>query len=158
MELKKRLMSEARSKGICLDGYREMKHDSLDGLINYYLMHVDWCVRRDFPVQRTLAQDFSDCEDKGVFIGRTFNGEVFDRLQTYVFHGCVGTISVAMDYDNAVIPMLYFANGCDITVKCEQKNKPVITVPLYIAEDCKVVGAKTDNCTFKRHTIKLIKP
>ena len=77
-------------------------------------------------------------------------------MQAYICHDCKGTIKVAMDYDNAVIPMLYFANGCRMRVECEQKNDPAINVPLYIAEDCKVTGAKTDNCVFKRKTIKLI--
>lgn len=156
-QLKETLMKDARRGGICADGYSEMRGYDRDGLIRYYLVNPDWCIERGFPSLELLRREFSDIEDKGVFVGKTFDGEVFDKLQAYVFHDCKGTIKVAMDYDNAVIPMLYFANGCNIRVECGQKNDPAINVPLYIAEGCKVVDAKTDNCNFKRKTIKLIK-
>lgn len=149
-------MEAARRGGICAEGYGQMRSYDRDGLIGYYLECPDWCMERGFPSLELLRREFSDIKDKGVFIGRTFDGESFDKLQTYIFHDCKGTIRVAMDYDNAVIPMLYFANGCNIRVECVQKNDPAINVPLYIAEDCKVVGAKTDNCVFKRKIIKLI--
>lgn len=149
-------MEAARRGGICAEGYGLMHGYDRDGLIDYYVQNPDWAIERGFPCIELLRREFSDIEDKGVFVGKTFDGEVFDKLQVYIFHDCKGTIKVAMDYENAVIPMLYFANGCNIRVECEQKNDPAINVPLYIAEDCKVVGAKTDNCNFKRKTIKLI--
>lgn len=158
IQLKETLMEDARRGGICAEGYGLMRGYDREGLIDYYLANPDWCIERSFPSLKLLHREFSDIEDKGVFVGRTFDGEVFDRLQAYIFHDCKGTIRVAMDYDNAVIPMLYFANGCKIRVECEQRNDPAINVPLYIAEDCKVTGAKTDNCNFKRKTIKLIEP
>lgn len=156
MQLKETLMDDARRGGICANGYSQMRSYDRDGLIGYYVQNPDWAIERGFPSLELLRREFSDIEDKGVFVGRTFDGETFDTLQTYIFHDCKGTIRVAMDYDNAVIPMLYFANGCKIRVECEQKNDPAINVPLYIAEDCKIVGAKTDNCVFRRKTIKLI--
>lgn len=154
--MKETLMEDARRGGICADGYGLMRGYDRDGLIGYYIANPDWAMERGFPSLELLRREFSDIENKGVFVGKTFDGEVFDKLQTYIFHDCKGTIKVAMDYENAVIPMLYFANGCNIRVECEQKNDPAIAVPLYIAEDSKVVGAKTDNCNFKRKTIKLI--
>lgn len=154
--MKETLMEDARRGGICAEGYGQMRGYDRDGLIDYYVQNPDWSIERGFPSIELLRREFSDIEEKGVFVSKTFDGEVFDKLQTYIFHDCKGTIRVAMDYDNAVIPMLYFANGCNIRVECEQKNSPAINVPLYIAEDCKVVGAKTDNCNFKRKTIKLI--
>lgn len=156
MQLKETLMEDARRGGICAEGYGLMRGYDREGLIGYYLANPDWSIERGFPSLELLRREFSDIEDKGVFVGKTFDGEVFDKLQTYIFHDCKGTIRVAMDYDNAVIPMLYFANGCRMRVECEQKNEPAINVPLYIAEDCKVVGAKTNNCVFKRKIIKLI--
>lgn len=158
MQLKETLMEDARRGGICAEGYGKMRGYDRDKLIDYYLECPDWCMERDFPSLELLRREFSDIEDKGVFVGKTFDGEVFDKLQAYIFHDCKGAIKVAMDYEKAVIPMLYFANGCRMRVECEQKNDPAINVPLYIAGDCKVVGAKTDNCNFKRKTIKLIEP
>lgn len=154
--MKETLMEDARRGGICAEGYGLMRGYDRDELIDYYVANPDWSIERGFPSLELLRREFTDIEDKGVFVGMTFNGEVFDKLQTYIFHDCKGTIRVAMDYNNAIIPMLYFANGCKIRVECEQRNDPAINVPLYIAEDCKVVGAKTDNCIFKRKTIKLI--
>lgn len=156
MQLKETLMEDARRGGICAEGYAQMRAYDRDELINFYVENPDWSIERGFPSLELLCREFSDIEDKGVFVGKTFDGEVFDKLQAYIFHDCKGTIKVAMDYENAVIPMLYFANGCNIRVECEQKNDPAINVPLYIAEDCKVVGAKSGNCNFKRKTIKLI--
>lgn len=153
MQLKETLMNDARRGGICAEGYGLMRGYDREGLIDYYLAHLTWGMKRGFPSLELLHREFSDIEDKGVFVGKTFDGEVFDKLQTYIFHDCKGTIRVAMDYDNAVIPMLYFANGCNIRVGCEQENEPAIAVPLYIAEDCKVVGAKSENCVFKRKAV-----
>lgn len=158
MQLKETLMEDARRGGICAEGYGQMRGYDRDGLIGYYLANPDWSIERGFPSLELLRREFSDIEDKGVYVGKTFDGEVFSEKQAYIFHDCKGAIRVAMDYDNAVIPMLYFANGCKIRVECEQKNDPAINVPLYIAEDCKVTGAKTDNCNFKRKAIKLIEP
>lgn len=158
IQLKETLMEDARRGGICAEGYGQMRGYDRDGLIGYYLANPDWSIERGFPSLELLRREFSDIEDKGVYVGKTFDGEVFSEKQAYIFHDCKGAIRVAMDYDNAVIPMLYFANGCKIRVECEQKNDPAINVPLYIAEDCKVTGAKTDNCNFKRKIIKLIEP
>lgn len=157
-ELKEALMQTAKTQGICAEGYGLMRGYDRDGLIAYYLASPDWCVERGFPSLEVLRREFSDIEDKGVYVDKTFNGEVFDKLQVYIFHNCKGTINVAMDYDNAVIPMLYFANSCDMTVSCVQENSSAIRVPLYLADDCKIECAKTDNCVFSRKTINRIEP
>lgn len=154
--LREELMHSARSAGICAEGYSQMRGYDRDGLVSYYVGNPDWCIERGFPSLETLRREFSDIEDKGVFVGKTFDGEVFDKLQAYIFHDCKGTIKVAMDYDNAIIPMLYFANGCKIRVKCEQDNKPAIVVPLYVSEDSSVSHKNSDGCIFRYHTIKSI--
>lgn len=153
-------MSGARSGGICAEGYAQMRAYDRDGLIDLYVKNPDWCMERNFPSLELLRRELSDIEDKGVFVGKTFNGEVFFEKQVYIFHDCKGTIKVAMDYDNAVMPMLYFANGCNMTVSCEQENNPPIRVPLYITDEGNnnvdyIVGG---NCDFRRHIINLIEP
>lgn len=154
--LREELMHSARSAGICAEGYSQMRGYDRDGLVSYYVENPDWCIERGFPSLETLCREFSDIEDKGVFVGKTFDGEVFDKLQAYIFHDCKGTIKVAMDYENAVIPMLYFANGCNIRVVCEQDNKPVIVIPLYVSEDSSVSRGDSYGCIFRYHTIKHI--
>lgn len=158
IQLKEMLMEEARRGGICADGFREMRADSIGELVDYYVANPDWCMERGFPSLDILHSEFSDIEDKGVFVGKTFNGEVFSEKQVYVFHDCKGTIKVAMDYDNAVIPMLYFANGCNMTISCNQPNNPPIRVPLYVTDEGNnsIDYVVADNCEFTRHIIKLI--
>lgn len=159
-QLKETLMENARHAGICADGYGLMRGYDRDGLIGYYVSNPDWCLERGYPTLELLHQEFSSIEDQGVFVGRTFDGEVFDKLQTYIFHNCKGEIKVAMDYENAVIPMLYFANGCNMTVSCEQKNIPAISVPLYVTNEGNNIVNHEDNesCTFKVHKIKMVEP
>ncbi len=158
LQLKEMLLEEARRGGICADGFREMRTDSIGELVDYYVANPDWCMERGFPSLEILRSEFSDIEDKGVYVGKTFNGEVFSDKQVYIFHDCKGTIKVAMDYDNAVIPMLYFANGCDITVSCEQPNDPPIIVPIYYTEDSmnKVVAVASEGCKFTYSIINSI--
>ena len=45
-----------------------------DGLIEMYLRTIDWSLERNFPSLRLLRREFSDIEDKGVFVGKTFDG------------------------------------------------------------------------------------
>lgn len=145
------LAQDARIKGICKDGYKRIIDSCRDEAIDFYLECPDWCIERGFPSLELLRREFSDIEDKGVFVGRMFDGEVFDKLQVYIFHNCKGTIKVAMDYENAVIPMLYFANGCHMEVKCEQINTPAIYVPLYTSEDSVIIARHNDNVRFRRY-------
>ena len=160
MQLKEVLMEDARRGGICAEGYAQMRAYDRDELIDFYVENPDWCMERGFPSLKLLRREFSDIEDKGVFVGKTFDGEVFSEKQAYIFHDCKGAIRVAMDYDNAGIPMLYFANGCDITVRCEQINFPAIHVPIYQTEEWNNVVnlVISEGCVFKRKTIKLIEP
>lgn len=156
MEIKEKLMEEARRGGICADGYGRMRGYDREELIDYYVRNPDWCLERGFPSLELLRREFSDLEDRGIFVGKTFAGEELSGRQAYVFHACRGRVNVAMDYMNAVIPMLYFANGCNLRVECRQRNNPAIIVPLYVAEGCKIAADNTGNCVFRRKTIKRI--
>lgn len=148
MELKHKLMSDAKRKGICIDGFKDMDSKSIPELIDYYMAHPDWCMKHDFPDLQTLSESFGDIEERGVYVGKSFNGETFAKRQAYVFHNCEGIIRVAMDYDNAIIPMLYFANGCRMNVECEQSNYPAIIVPVYVYGDCDVEAHTDGNVRF----------
>lgn len=150
MELKEMLMQSARAKGICIDGFREMRADSIGKLVDYYVANPDWCMERGFPSLEILRSEFSDCEDKGVFVGRTFNGDVFCEKQVYIFHDCKGQIRVGWDADNAVIPMLYFANGCDVTIISDGKPCLVpVQVPIYSFGENRVEAISDLSVKFK---------
>lgn len=151
------LMEEARRGGICADGFREMRTDSLSELVDFYVANPDWCMERDFPSLEILRREFSDIEDKGVYIGRTFNGEVFSDKQVYIFHDCKGTIRVGWDMDNAVIPMLYFANGCDITIVSDGKiNTLPIQVPVYSFGENWIEAVSDTDVIFKLYNKDLL--
>lgn len=157
LQLKEMLMDEARRGGICVDGFREMRTDSIGELVDYYIANPDWCMERGFPSLEILCSEFSDIEDKGVFVGKTFNGEVFSDKQVYIFHDCKGTIRVGWDMDNAVIPMLYFANGCDITIVSDGKiNTLPIQVPVYSFGENYIEANSDTEVKFKLFDIDLL--
>lgn len=126
-------MAEARAKGICLDGFEKIRSGDRDEMIEYYLKIIDWSLERSFPDLHVLTESFADCEDKGIFVGKTFHGELLNDLQTYVFHKCKGTISVGLNVDKAIIPMLYLANGCRLHIMGVGDIKPRkrSEVPIY---------------------------
>lgn len=113
-DLKQYLLSLSREKGICAEGLAHMRADSLPALVDYYLENPDWCLERNFPDLDCLKRNFSNIEDKGVFVGRKFNGELLNDLQVYIFHKCSGTVKVSLNVDKRIIPMLYVANGSRI--------------------------------------------
>lgn len=156
-EIKECLMEDARAKGICAEGYGQMRAYDRDELIDYYLRTIDWSLECGFPSMKVLRNEFSDIEERGVFVDIQFGGETLTGKQTYVFHHCKGVVNVAMDYENAVIPMLYFANGCNMEVRCEQKNDPAIRVPLYIFGRNKVKAEDNANAAFVRYKKEVVK-
>lgn len=156
MELREKLIYEGRRHGICTEGMKRIMSEDKDAMVDYYIRIIDWCLENGYPDLETLRSEFSGFEEKGIYVGKTFAGEVFDKLQTYVFHDCKGTIRVDMDYKNAVIPMLYFANGCDIRVECEQKNIPAIKIPVYVFGNNDIIAADNDNVKFKFYKKDLV--
>lgn len=151
-----KLISEGKRHGICTEGMKRILSKDKDAMVDYYIRIIDWSLENCYPDLDTLRAEFSGFEEKGIYIGKTFSGEVFDKLQAYVFHDCKGIIRVAMDYKNAVIPMLYFANGCDIRVECEQKNIPAIKIPVYVFGNNDIIAADNDNVKFKFYKKDLV--
>ncbi len=157
-ELKSQLIEEARAKGICIDGYKEMRSDDTEALVEYYIQNPDWCLERDYPTLRTLKEHFSDIEDRGVFVGKTFHGEVLNDLQTYIFHKCKGTIKVGLNADKGIIPMLYVANGCRMRIvgvgnDCQARAS---VVPVYSFGSNDLSARDNRHVTFKHYHHELI--
>lgn len=154
-------MEQARNKGICADGYSEMRAGGMDSLVDYYIKNPDWCLERNFPDFATLKEHFSGCEDKGVFVGKAFHGELLNDLQTYIFHGCKGTIKVGLNIEKSIIPMLYLANGCRLHIvgvgdvrpkKASQRS----VVPIYTFGDNDVSARDNRYVKFARYKSGLI--
>lgn len=126
---KEYLLRQARLESMCtenMDALRacETKADA----IALYKKTIDWALEKNYPTVNFIRNEFGDCENLGVYIDRTFNGELLNEHQCYVFHNCRGHITVDINIEKRIIPMLYFANGCNISVSCESQIK----VPLYI--------------------------
>lgn len=121
--------------------------------IALYKKTIDWALENDYPTLYDIRTFFGDCEDYGIYVDKDLSGITVSRLQTYVFHNCYGTLNVEMDYENKVIPMLYFANDCDVTVVCNQPNMRPIRVPIYMTAGNVVNVYKTSNAEFKKYGI-----
>ena len=145
------LLKLAKSKGMCAENYSTLAHcESKAEMVELYKRTIDWALENNYPPIGVLRDHFGDCDDLGVFVDHKFKGEVLSEHQTYVFHNCTGVINVEMDYENEVIPMLYFANDCHIHVESHDN----IRIPLYIAKDGGVVTFNGHGeATFKRYEI-----
>ena len=108
-----------------------------------YKRGIDWCLENNSPSVNFLRRYKEDCEINGIFIDREFHGETLDESQVYVFHRCSGTIRVGLNVARRIIPMLYFANGCDMTV---EGSSPIsVRVPIYVFGANTVRAEKTDS-------------
>lgn len=158
-EIKESLIHTAHAKGICAEGYRQMLESSdIDALVNYYVANPDWCLERSFPDLQTLTDKFADYEDKGVFVNKTFHGELLNDLQTYIFHNCKGTIKVGLNVDKAIIPMLYLANNCDLEIVGISEIKPIkpSEVPVYMFGQNDVSARDNEYVLFRMFPNKLL--
>lgn len=130
---KRQLRREASAHHMCAEN-----RDALEGVeskeqaIELYKKTIDWALEEGYPSIETLRRDFSDCEDYGIFIDRRFNGEILNQHQVYVFHNCSGTIRTGLNLGKRIIPMLYFANGCDMDIKGIRNTVMQVRVPLYV--------------------------
>lgn len=151
-ELKELLMASAREKGICADGYAEMRTGDIDSLVDFYIQNPDWCLERDYPDLHTLGESFANYEHKGVYVNKIFHGELLNDLQTYVFHNCKGTIRVGLNVDKGIIPMLYLANGCRLRIVGVGDTMPgkPSGVPLYLFGKNDVSARDNKYVVFKR--------
>lgn len=151
-------MESARRGGICAEGYGKMRGYDRDGLIGYYLENPDWCLERNFPTLSELREHFSDIEHKGVYIDKTFHGELLNDLQVYVFHNCKGEIKVGLNAEKAIIPMFYIANGCKLKVVGVGNIKPLrpSIVPVYVFGKNSLKANNNIYVEFRRYDNKLL--
>lgn len=130
---KKYVRREASAHHMC-----EENRDALERVqtkaeaVELYKKTIDWALEECYPSLPVLRRHFSDCGMYGVFIDREFHGEILNAHQVYVFHNCKGWIRTGLNAEDAIIPMLYFANGCDMTVKSSDDFGLATKVPLYI--------------------------
>lgn len=114
--IKEELISSAKIKGICQLGLETMNGLDVSGLIDYYIENPDWCLERNFPSLECLRNNFSSLGDLGIYVGKTFSGELLNEHQVYIFHNCKGNIRVGLNEKKRLIPMLYLANACRLRI------------------------------------------
>ncbi len=132
------LMRDARKLGICKEGYEDMRAKAdIQSLVGYYVAHPDWCMSRAFPDLDTLRQHKDVLAENGVFVDTHFdedNPPLLNERQVYMFHHCTGTIQIGLNVDKALIPMIYFGNGCSMTILPDKSYDVEVSiyVPLYV--------------------------
>lgn len=151
-DIKDLLMKEARDKGICVDGYNDMRGFDLDELVNYYIKHPDWCLERDFPSLDLLRANFNDQRHKGIYIDCEFDDVRLDDSLVYIFHECSGNITTGLNVEKSLIPMFYFANDCDMHIHCDSPTP--IKIPLYIFGHNDITTSGNAQFLIYRHELK----
>lgn len=154
-------MRDARLNGMCgenIDALRSCGGKA--AAIRLYKKTIDWALENGYPTLEVLRKEFDNEEarDLGIYIDRIFYGELLDRHQVYVFHNCKGDIRTELNYDLRIIPMLYFANGCEMSVECTQiqpLGRP-IRIPLYIFGKNDIKTVDNGNATYRiyKHDVK----
>lgn len=149
---KEYLLRYARLNSMCTDNIEMLKScETKADAISLYKRTIDWALKNDYPTINFIRNEFGDCDDLGVFVDRVFYGEVLDEHQCYVFHNCRGSINVDLNISKGIIPMLYFANGCDVKVgRANSAHTLPIKVPLYIYGDNKINASDSDDIIFTR--------
>lgn len=132
-----------------LEGLRtcETKADA----VALYKKTIDWALEENYPPVNFIRNEFGDCEHLGIFVDKTFNGELLDEHQCYIFHNCRGRITVDINIEKKIIPMLYFANGCNLSVgRANSAHTLPIKVPLYIYGENQITAEDSDDIIFTR--------
>lgn len=142
---------------MCLENIDALRHSESKGdAISLYKKTIDWALEENYPPIDFIRQEFGDCEEYGVFVDKTFHGELLNEHQCYVFHNCSGNITVDINLSKKIIPMLYFANGCDMSIsRADVAHIFSITVPLYIFGDNRIKNKTSEEVLFKRYQFEI---
>lgn len=150
---KRQLRREASVHHMCGENRVALEGvDSMDEAIKLYKKTIDWALEEGYPNMQTLRRYFSHCEDYGIFIDTDFQGDVLTEHQVYVFHNCTGYVRTGLNVGEKLIPMMYFANGCDMTVRGIPGSGTQARVPLYVFGYNRVAGEQSDDIICKTYT------
>lgn len=151
MDWKNSLLRLGRLNSMCTENIESLrKCKNKTEAIKLYKKTIDWALEHNYPNIEIIRAEFGNCQSDGIFVGEVFNGELLNESQVYVFHECKGTIKVGLNPNQCIIPMLYFANNCDISVEGIDSNRvrPDI-IPCYIFGENNVFTKNDKNATFK---------
>lgn len=153
MTWKESLLRYGKLNSMCTENVSALKAcESKSEAIQLYKKTIDWALERNYPSIEILRSEFSDSKQDGVFIDHTFNGEILNEHQVYIFHNCKGIIRVGLNTDKAIIPMLYFANGCEMRIEGinAMRVRPDI-IPCYIFGENNIDAENDINAIFRIH-------
>ena len=151
-EWKRQIRREASAHGMCMENRDALSSvESLADAVSLYKKTIDWALEEGYPNFGTLQRYFSGCAEYGVFINREFHGDLLCDQAVYVFHHCTGWIRVGLNVEKRIIPMLYFANGCDMTIKPSGLSKTEVRVPLYIFGSNLVKARSSGDVVFRTY-------
>ena len=128
---------------------------SKEEAIALYIKTIDWALEEDYPGLGVIRKYFRDCEGQGIYIDKDFSGETLIDLPVYVFHNCRGTIRVGLNREKRIIPMLYFANGCDMTIISSNNLGLRSRVPLYVFGDNTVIAEKSEDLICRTYNFEV---
>lgn len=149
---KKLLRRKATTYHMCEENRTALESvNSKADAVALYIKTIDWALEEDYPGLNVIRRYFNDCEQYGIFIDKVFSGETLTDLPVYVFHNCKGTIRTGLNTEKKIIPMLYFANGCDMTVVSSNTLGMRSRVPLYIFGDNTVLAEDSENIVCRRY-------
>ena len=130
---KRQLRREASAHGMCRENRFALDSvETKEEAVSLYKKTIDWALEEGYPNFGTIQRDFSDCEDLGIFVNKELHGELLNDQQVYVFHHCFGRIRTGLNTKEKIIPMLYFANSCDMTLASGGDQSSEVRVPLYV--------------------------
>ena len=146
MNWKTHLQHLARKHNMCADNRAYLSAcETKEDAIRLYKQTIDWALEEGYPDLDFLRKEFSDQQSQGIYIDHHFENDILNEHQAYVFHHCTGTIRVGLNLAKKIIPMCYFANGCDMTILGVEEDKDYPDrVPLYIFGENKI-DAKNSN-------------
>lgn len=153
MTWKETLLRHGRLNSMCTENISALKEcENKSEAIQLYKKTIDWALERNFPSIEILRSEFSDCQNDGLFVDHTFNGETLNDHQTYIFHNCKGIIKVGLCLEKAIIPMLYFANNCNMTIVGTNtlRVRPDI-IPCYVFGENSICAENDINAIFRIH-------
>jgi len=149
---KKQLRREASAHHMCAENRSALEAvETKEQAVEIYKKTIDWALEEGYPDLDTIRKNFSDCEDLGIFVDKHFHGEMLTRCQIYVFHNCTGTIRTGLNLNKRIIPMLYFANGCDMDVRGIEGSRIPVRVPLYIFGNNRIGAENSDKIICKTY-------
>lgn len=153
-EWKKEAIADTVRNGVC-DEYQGLmrKCRTEDEMLDLYVRGINWCLEHNSPSIDLLRKYPEECARHGVFIDRDFFGETLIARQSYVFLNCTGTIRTGLNIKERMIPMLYFANGCDMSVRHADGYGTAARVPMMSFGDNRLDGevSKDIVCVIKQY-------